>query len=214
MGLGKRKTGGGEPLAKLVWDSKGGKIYIEVRTNNGRGWWSEQTPIELGEFRGTPDLPNLEVGWIAYLKGIGLDAKLVRVRGGEDYGGCPSGDHHEGLRLVWSVGGTAHEMISTAAPVWDATDTLDAEFLAGAGEHPGSLPIVGIAESTAITLKNGDVVYAPVFKILDWRLRPPELPPAGIPLFRRAAKKRDDDFGNNTSTRSQSKADLDDEIPF
>jgi hypothetical protein len=58
------------------------------------------------------------------------------------------------------------------------------------------------------------VVYAPVFKILDWRLRPPELPPAGIPLFRRAAKKRDDDFGNNTSTRSQSKADLDDEIPF
>ena len=99
MGLGKRKTGGGEPLPKLVWDSKASQIYTEVRTNNGREWWSERTPIELGEFRGTPDLPNVEVGWIAYLKGIGLDAKLVRMRGGEDYGGCPSGG-----RTGWSRG--------------------------------------------------------------------------------------------------------------
>jgi hypothetical protein len=206
-----------------VWDATGCQIYTEARVNSGgNDWHNEQTRIELPEFRGTPDLPNIEKGWIAFVKGKGLDTKLVPVRSGKDHGDAPSEDHREGLRLVWSVDGMPFEMISTAAPVWDAISTLDDEFLAGAAERPGRLPIVGITGTTELTLKNGHVVHAPVFKILDWRLRPRELPSEGIPVFKPLPKKKDAESKPAESTppvkptasaQNPARA-IDDEIPF
>jgi hypothetical protein len=218
MGLGQRKTGG-EPLPRLVWDAKGCQIYTEVRTNSGgNDWFNEQNRIELPEFRGTPDLSNIEKGWIAYVKGKGLDTKLVPVHSGKDHGDAPSDDHREGLWLIWSVDGAPYEMISTAAPLWDAIDKLDDAFLAGASEHAAQLPIVGIASTTEMTLRNGHVMYGPVFKILDWRLRPRELPAEGIPIFKPIPKKKDatkaDNFGPDKPAPAKRTGTYDDEIPF
>jgi hypothetical protein len=218
MGIGKRKTANsGERPPKLVWDCKACQLYTEVRVQDDNGnWHSEQTQIALSDFRGIPDLSTLEIGWIAYLKGVGLDAELVRVRSGKDHGDAPSADHREGLRLIWSVAGIVYEMISTAGPVWNAVDTLDNEFLAGVAERPGRLPIVGITDTTKITLSNNVDVFAPVFGIIGWQKRPPELPVEGIPLVKRQKRK------DNGAAASASPApyvrpkpkDMDDEIPF
>jgi hypothetical protein len=214
MGIGKRKTSG-EPLPRLVWDFKACQVYTEFRTNDGGDWHSEQTPIELADFRCVTDLTNLEIGWIAFVTGQGLDTDLVRVRSGKDYSDTrPSDKHQEGFRLIVSIAGVAHELISTAQTLWTAIDQLDDAFLTGVAERPGQLPIIGITGTTKTTLSNKDEIFSPVLAILDWQKRPPELPVEGIPLFKRQ-KRKDSGAAPSTAPYVRPKPrDMDDEIPF
>jgi hypothetical protein len=149
MGIGRRKTST-DNLGKWVWDARAGKSYTEDRVYSERdGWNSEQHPIENDKFRAAFDMANLQVGWIAYLKGEGLNAKLVPV--GEDYGDPPSDKYKEGLRLLMkmdaSLGGEVRESVSTWLMVWAAIDALHDEYLAGVANHAGKLPVVDIADT-------------------------------------------------------------------
>src|SRR5689334_10825133 len=111
MSLGKRKTLN-EPLPKLAWEMKAGHVYTEVRARDTQGdWYPEQTVLDTAEFRAVFDMHNVEVGYIAYLKNVGLETKLVRVHSGGDYGAPPSVKHQEGFRLIASLDGVVHEML-------------------------------------------------------------------------------------------------------
>ena len=214
MGIGRRKTSTGN-LGKWVWDARAGKSYTEDRVYSERdGWNSEQHPIENDKFRAAFDMANLQVGWIAYLKGEGLNAKLVPV--GEDYGDPPSDKYKEGLRLLMkmdaSLGGEVRKSVSTWLMVWAAIDALHDEYLAGVANHAGKLPVVDIADTHEETTKAGTFL-TPVFKIVGWLPRPPELPASGIPLVRRVKKDKADNNGGDNYVRPQS-TDMDDEIPF
>jgi hypothetical protein len=192
MSLGRRKLDG-ESLGKLAWDFDIGKFVLEDRVFANGGWEPQQQNIENNKFRAVFDLQTVEVGWIAYIKGEGLNAKLVRLGG--DYGDQPTDRHNEGFRLPVkmdsSLGGAVREFISTFRSLWAALSRLHDDYLAGVGKHPDCLPAVDVADVVKEPTKKGSLLV-PRYKISGWVPRPPDLPAAGIPLVRRAKKASGD----------------------
>ena len=184
MAIGRRKTDGA--LNKLNWDFRIGKPVLEDRVRTGNGWETEQRNLETDEFRAVFDPENIEVGWIAFVKGEGLNATLVHA--GEDYGDRPSNDHKEGLRIVVkmdpALGGDLRELISTSSALWSAVDQLHSDYSTDVAKHPNCLPVVDIADVQEQPTQSG-AILVPTFKISGWVPRPPDLPAMGIPLFRR-----------------------------
>jgi hypothetical protein len=219
MTIGRRKTG--TRLNKLSWDYAIGKMVSEIRTKDDSGNWERvNTNIENDKFRAAFDLHNVQVGWIAYIKGEGINAVLKAI--GEDYGDPPSEEHKEGLRAIAKLdkanGGAIHEFISTAPGVWDEVDRMHNEYVKGAEKHPGAVPLIGVEAREA---QGRDApMLVPAFKFLGWTPRPDDLPEAGIPFVWRA--KRYDKNGNAVTPKSSAppferpkpKDDRDDEIPF
>jgi hypothetical protein len=213
MGLGLRKSGGNR-MGKLTWDFRDGHAVIEDRVKTDFGWDSEQRNVENSEFRAIFDLANVERGWIAFLKGVGINAKLVPA--GDDPGDQPSEDHREGLRVVLKMdrelGGELREMISTWGAMWTAIDKLHDDYLAGAIKHKDQVPVVEVAGTREETTSKGDTIHIPIFKIVSWVQRPPDLPWAGIPLIQRAKKTANGpgQARQPAAASPQGKADFDD----
>jgi hypothetical protein len=218
MAIGKRKTDG-DRLGKWSWDFSLGKSVLEDRVRTDNGWESQQRNIENKEFRAVIDLPNLERGWVAYVKGEGLNAELAKI--GKDYGDPPSDKHKEGLRLVAKMdaallGGGVRELISTSSGLWTAVDKLHDDYIAGVAKHDGCLPAVDIVEVREEPGKSGSI-FIPVFKISGWVPRPPELPATGIPLFKRVKKANAGSSAEPASDnfeRPKPKDDFNDAVPF
>jgi hypothetical protein len=216
MAIGRRKS---DTLSKLAWDFEIGCMVLEDRVYTNGGWDTEQRNVENDKFRAVIDLPNIARGWIAYVKGEGLNAVLAPL--GRDYGDRPSDKHNEGLRFLAkmdaSLGGDVREFISTSAAIWNAVNKLHDEYLAGVKEHEGHLPAVDVIEVREEPIRNGSI-RIPVFKISGWVPRPPELPAAGIPLVKRAKKANgnsaDDTAGEDSGSRPKVEDALSDSIPF
>jgi len=225
MAIGKRKyNGGGDYLAIAKWDARLGQIYLEDRAYvRGRGFEKEQRNVPTNEFRAAFDMENLQTGWFLFAAGTPPDMRLFRV--GHDIGDAPSDAHRQGLRLLIkpdeSLGGGVRELISTAEALWYAIDDLHGQYLAGVAAHAGCLPVVDIAEVREERAKNS-VAYAPVFKIVGWLPRPPELPAGGIAHATKVTKTAapDQNFGRDDPATDFARmsvkddADFDDEIPF
>jgi hypothetical protein len=223
MTIGRRKTG--TRLAELSWDYSIGKFVSKVRAKDDNGNWENvNTNIENDKFRAAFDLKNVQVGWIAYVKGEGINAVLQPI--GEDYGNRPSDEHKEGLRLIVKLdkanGGALHKFISTAPGVWDEVDKLHIEYVKGAEKHPNAVPLIGVDEAREVPgrLANS-TVFVPVLEFLGWTPRPDDLPESGIPFAYR--NKKYDKNGNAVTPsaastplfdRKKPKDDMDDEIPF
>ena len=217
MALGKRKTGG-DFLPIVKWDARIGTVYLEDRVYAKGSWEKRQRNIAADKFRAVFDVENAQRGWIDFSRGA-PDMKLVRA--GQDPGEPPSDTHKEGIRLVIkmdeSLGGDVRELISTAVTMWIAVDELHDAYLAGIANHPGSLPAVDIAEVREEKTKAA-TLFAPVFKIVGWVPRPPELPAGGVPPATRKAKTVADDFAHDDTAsdfaRPTVRDALSDEIPF
>jgi hypothetical protein len=196
MSIGKRKTSG-ENLGRWDWDFRIGQSVFEDRVYVNKRWEAERRNVENDKFRAVFDMENIQVGWIAFVMGEGLNAKLVRV--GEDYGARPSEKHNEGLRLL----------IKTDASLGDEFHN---EFLAHAAEHPGCLPAADIVSTRDVP----GSMLGPIFAIAGWVPRPFELPVTGIPLVVRAKKVNGGDVAKPAETfeRPAVKDELSDEIPF
>jgi hypothetical protein len=219
MAFGRRK-GDSTNLGKWNWDFRIGKSVFEDWVYVNGGGETQQRNIDNDKFRVILDLETASVGWIAYLKGEGLNAHLVRI--GEDYGDAPSDKHREGLRIVVktdeALGGEVRELVTTSRILWDLFDALHTEFLAQIPAHPGCLPVVDIVGMREEKI-GSEPIYIPIFKIVGWMPRPPELPAAGIPLVKRV-KKSDDgadsaEFGTvKEFKRPRPNDDMGDEMPF
>jgi hypothetical protein len=202
------------PLPRWNFDVLAGHGVLTHRVKENAEWVNEDTVIEPAKFRGVFDLAHgFEIGWVAYLTGVGLDAHLVNVRSGEDYAAKPPSDkHREGIRLIASFDGTAHELVTTSVKLWDAISALDDSFMEGVKEHPGHLPLVGVDEVIKEKGKNDVNLFVPVFKILKFVPRLKELPLTGIPLFK-WQKKKDVASGGDGYTRPTPQ-DMNDSVPF
>jgi hypothetical protein len=175
MAIGKRKSGG-DYLPMLKYDARVGQLYFQDRVYTNGSWASEQRDVTKG-FRAAFDLENLQRGWIRFPKGAAPETKLVRI--GQDQGDPPSDDFKEGIRLLvkmdTSLGGDVRELMSTAAALWFGLDALHDDYLAGAGAHPGALPVVDLDHVTE-TKTTSWASFTPTFKIVGWLPRPPDLP--------------------------------------
>jgi hypothetical protein len=223
MAIGKRKSD--SRLAELKWDCAIGNYVLEERVYANSEWETQQTNIANDKFRAVFDMPNLEVGYVGYIKGLGRDTVLVKV--GQDYGERPSDKHREGLRLVAkldeSLGGIVCEFLSTLSSVWQEIDKLHDDFLAELNklkEREGHLPAVDVVDAHKEPGRKAPILV-PIFKISGWVPRPPELPVAGIPIFK-PTKKKDDDSktagseatNGNGYERPKVADDMNDEVPF
>jgi hypothetical protein len=218
MSIGKRKNSS-EILPRLKVDGRTGGLYREDRVHTkGQGWDTEQTNIPHDKFRAIMDLVNFERGYFSFPRGAAPDMRLYPL--GRDIGDAPSDKHKEGIRVVMkldaSLGSTVREFVSTAVGVYYSFDALHDEYLAGLADHPGQLPIVecvGVQEEKT----SAGTSAAPIWKIVGWAPRPPELPASGIPPYKPTKKASDDaeEFGTvKEYKRPRPKDGMDDEIPF
>lgn len=85
-----------------------------------------------------------------------------------------------------SLGGDVRELMSTARGLWNAVDTLHDRYLAAVASHPGELPVVTLGNVREVKTGAG-TTFVPVFNIVDWVPRPPEL--TGDPRDRNKAQR-------------------------
>ena len=186
MALGKRRDGGNF-LPIIKFDARVGTFYLQDRVHSDGTWQTEQRDV-TDEFQAVFDLENLQRGWIRFPKGAAPDVTLVPA--GEDPGDPPSDDHKEGVRVILkmadSLGGDVRELMSTARGLWNAVDTLHDRYLAAAASHPGELPVVTLGNVREVKTGAG-TTFVPVFNIVDWVPRPPEL--TGDPRDRNKAQR-------------------------
>jgi hypothetical protein len=180
MALGKRKSGN-EFLPSLKYDARYGRIYTQDRVMVNGKWEVEQKDV-TDNFRAIFDMHNLQKGWIEFPKGAPPVAVLVPVGGEHDAGEPPNDNFKEGLRLLVKTDeGKVREMLSTAVAFWNGIDALHNAYIAGLVDHPDKLPVVTLEGTRENRTANG-ISYVPVFAIVGYVARPPELPLAGIPM--------------------------------
>jgi hypothetical protein len=199
MGLGKRKTGGGEIMPLLKFDARVGRFYTQNRAYEYGEWRSVQMDV-TNDLVVLFDLKNMRKGWIKFPKGAAPETVLFPL--GEDIGDAPSDEHREGLRVLARLDGetTWREMLSTAAGLWAGLDALHDAYLAGVEEHPDQLPVTQLADIKEKKTESGGSSWTPIFEITDW-IDPGEVtvPTPPTPKKAKAAPTR---------------GDMDDEIPF
>jgi hypothetical protein len=175
MAIGKRKTSG-DFLPMLKYDARVGKLYFQDRVYENGRWENEQRDV-TDKFRAAFDIENLQRGWIKFPKGAAPETRLAQI--GKDYGEPPDDDFKEGIRILVkmdaSLGGNVRELMSTAVALWNAMDALHDAYLAGTRQHLGALPVVDLDRVTE-TKTLGGASVAPIFKIVGWIPRPPDLP--------------------------------------
>jgi hypothetical protein len=175
MAIGKRKSGG-DYLPMLKYDARVGTLYLQDRVYENGKWETEQRDV-TDKFRAAFDVGNLRRGWINFPKGAAPETHLVQI--GEDYGDPPDDRFKEGIRVLVkmdaSLGGDVRELMSTAAALWNAMDALHDAYLADTAKHPDALPVVDLADRVETKTTAGTSV-TPVFKIVGWIPRPPNMP--------------------------------------
>lgn len=141
------------------------------------------TPYDItNNFRAVFDLENVEYGWLAF-SASGPDFKLVRL--GEALPAKPSENHRQGVRLRLKLasdcGGDVRELATVARVALRGLDELHTRYEAEKANHPVvSLPIVTLAKTIPVTSGSGaqkSTNYQPVFEIVGWAPRPPDLQP-------------------------------------
>jgi hypothetical protein len=175
MALGQRKSGGNF-LPMLKYDARVGTMFLQDRVFEGGRWETEQKDVTR-EFRATFDLETAQRGWINFPKGAAPQTVLVPF--GQDPGDPPTGEYKEGVRILVkmdaNLSGDVREFMSTALAIWNAIDALHDAYLDGAAANPGALPVVDLETVKETKMANG-TAFTPVFKIVDWTPRPPDLP--------------------------------------
>ena len=136
------------------------------------------TPHDITRnFKAVFDFENLEVGWISFNAGSAPDFQMVPF--GTDRGPKPSENHKGGIRmsvkLSGECGGDCRELAGTSAAMMKGIDLLHDDYLAGAAENAGKLPVVVLDDTVPIESGSGakkSTNYQPVFKIAGWVKRP------------------------------------------
>lgn len=193
MAIGRRKSSG-DFLPMLKYDARVGMLYLQDRIYANGGWETEQRNV-TDKFRAAFDMENLQRGWIKFPKGAAPETRLLPI--GQDYGDPPDDDFKEGIRVLVkmdaSLGGDVRELMSTAVALWNAMDALHDAYLAGAADHAGALPVVDLDRTTENKTAAGTSV-APIFKIVGWIPRPPDMPAKPAPKQKKAAVSPSGDF--------------------
>ena len=95
--------------------------------------------------------------------------------------------HKTGFRVLMllgkNCGGDVREMAANAASSIGGMDALHDAYLAGVKANPGSLPVVKLGGTKAITSKGkaaSSTNYEPIWEIIAWVTRPEKLSPEAL----------------------------------
>jgi hypothetical protein len=174
------------PIVK--YDARAGRIQRVDRSDDSGRW--ESNPVEITNvFQAVIDIENIETGWLHFPTGAA--PSIQTVRWDKPLPDRPTEKHRTGYRVVMvlgkQAGGGVREMAANAAVAIKGMDLLHDAYLAQRGAHPGELPVIKLENTIPVTTggqKDGQKVsstnYQPVWSIVGWRPRPPELPADGV----------------------------------
>lgn len=183
-GLGLPSGGGGDRTPYIKYNGKAGRFYRVDRSNASGSWETDEVEITDG-FQALFDLENIETGWLNFPVGGAPDIKTVKI--GTPMPDKPSDKHRAGFRVLMklgkSIGGDVREMTSNAQVAIKSMDALYDAYLKDAGINAGKLPLVKLDKTIPVTSQGKDesgklvssTNYQPVWSIVKWLDRPPEL---------------------------------------
>lgn len=200
MGFMQSPTGNGEDF----------KVYVAFNAKAGRWYTKEDKPdaelFEVKDMTAVFDFASLRTGWFLFAPGVApvkqinptLNAATARPGDGFKSGfqvNLFSGKNLLGVR----------EFASTAGVVIDSMNELYDRYCEAPECKDGKLPVVKCVDVKPIAGAHG-TNYSPVFQIVSWVERPPEL--AEVPA---AQSQRDDGAYAREAAPAGSFAD---DIPF
>lgn len=190
MALNLPDTGGsGENrMPHLKYDARAGRIFRVDRSDASGQWVNDNVEI-TANFQAVIDLENIETGWLNFPTAAAPDIKTVKM--GQPLPDRPSTKHRGGFRVVMLLGrqsgGDVREMAANAKVSTDGMDELHTAYMAAPERAQGLLPVIklgGVKTITTSGVKDGQKVsstnYQPVWAIVKWVPRPPELPLGGV----------------------------------
>jgi len=115
------------------------------------------------------------------------------VKHGQPLPARPSGQHKQAFRLHMKLGaksgGDVREFGSTAKAVLNGIDKVHDAYLAAKGANTGKLPVISLTGSKPIVSTGkgqSSTNYEPIFEVVKWVDRPPELKGAAAPQVQAA----------------------------
>lgn len=180
MALGiQTESNGGNFTPTVKINSKQGRVWRVDRSQGADGWATNEIDI-TNNFQFVPDLENIEIGWMLFKAGTAPDLRMVKL--GQVMADRPTPDHKQGVRLLVKLGkdcgGDLREIAATAKSVLGPIDKLHDEFTAGLKDNPGKAPVVRMNGMKKVDLKTAhgtNTNFEPVFEIVRWVDKPPEL---------------------------------------
>lgn len=169
----------------IKYDSRAGRIFRPDRIETQSGWETTQVELPQASFQAVMDMENVEVGYLHFPTGGAPDLRMVKL--GQAFPDKPTDKHRPGFRLYMKLGresgGDVREMAANSQVAVKGMDALVDAYEAGVKANPGCLPLVRLATTTSVTTSgkgpDGKPVsstnYQPVWEIMRWIARPPEL---------------------------------------
>lgn len=176
MGLGLKISSGSKDFLPIIkYDARAGRVFRVDKTDG------ISTPVDITKkFTAVFDFENVEVGYINFATGSAPDFVMVPL--GSALPVCPSENHKQGMRMTVKLGrdcgGDCRELAGTSGAFLASMEKLHDEYLVGAEQNAGKLPVVSLADTVAIESGSGarkSTNYRPVFEITSWVNRPKDL---------------------------------------
>lgn len=180
LGLQTESGGGGDFTPIVKFDARAGRMFRVDRTQDGGGQWQTENVEITNGFQAVFDLENIEVGWFLFAAGVQPQSETVKI--GQALPARPNDQFKQGFRLLMKLGkdlgGDVREIAATSKAVIGAMDELHSAYEADKAANAGKLPVVALKGSKAIVSTGkgqSSTNYAPIFEIVKWVGRPPEL---------------------------------------
>lgn len=184
MALGLNTGGGGADfLPIVVFDARAGRLFKVERTQGATGWQSERVDITQPAPSFAVDMGSIQVGWM-HFGPTGPDFQMVPL--GHALPPRPTNEHKQGFK-VKIAGRTLdglREFSHSAKCVLSALDELHTAFEASPEAAQGKIPVVKLASTRAVVTSGPQgktTNYAPVFEIVTWTDRMPEMGERTVP---------------------------------
>ena len=181
MALGLNNGGGnsdGSFLPICKYDARAGRLFRVDRSQRGDGsYQSDNVDISQPAPQFAVDMGSIQVGWLAF-SATGPDFHLVPF--GSPMPAKPSSDHKAGFRvkLGGKIMGGVRELAASSKCVLSAIDGLHTAYEAAPEAASGKIPLVKMTGTKPITTKGPQGTttnYAPVFEIVGWVDRLPDM---------------------------------------
>ena len=185
MTLGLTTTSASQDFLPIaIIDARAGRIFKVERAQQSDGSWESSriditTPPPVFAF----DMPSIQVGWITFAA-TGPDFQLVPI--GQPLPPQPNKDYKQGfrVRIQGKVLDGVREFSHTAKCVLSAVDDLHTRYEAAPEAAAGKIPVVRLSSFVPVITKGpagNSTNYSPVFDIVGWTDRTPEMGERTVP---------------------------------
>jgi hypothetical protein len=189
-------------LPIIVYDARAGRLFKVDRILSSNGWEAKRLDITNPAPVFAVDFGSIEVGYVLYTN-AGPDFKVVPL--GQPLPMIPSKEYKQccRVRIASQVLGGVREFSSSAKCVLNALDDLHNKYEAASEAAEGKIPIVKLGGTNAVPTNGPQgktTTYAPVFEIIGWTERFPELGEATVAPPRSRHTSNEDPSSNQPPT--------------